>query len=145
MTRFSCPLSILTAFAVVAVPAGAQPAPPARQAYTPDHRFLIKWLGVPRTPRLEQYFTVRLGVYDGHDPKHRLTDFQLDVAAGMAHGMAEGFAHGMQSEPHVELRDGVAIVSGMLFSMTGEWTLRVTVHQGGERGTASFQLPCCTQ
>jgi hypothetical protein len=145
MPRFSCLLSILMAFALVAAPSGAQPAPPVRQVYTANHRFLIKLLAVPRAPRLEQYFTARLGVYDGHDPKRRLTDFQLEVAAGMAHGMAEGFAHGMQSEPHVELRDGVAIVSGLLFSMSGEWTMRVTVHQGGEEGTASFQLPCCTQ
>jgi len=144
MTRFRCPLSVLLAFAVAA-PVGAQSAPPARQVYTTDHRFLIKLLSMPRAPRLEQYFTVRLGVYDGHDPKRRLTDFQVDVAAGMAHGMTEGFAHGMQSEPRVELRDGEVIVSGLLFSMSGEWTMRVTVHHGGEQGTGSFQLPCCAK
>jgi cytochrome c peroxidase len=145
MTRFRCPLSVLLAFAV-AVPVGAQSSPsPPRQVYTTEHRFLIKLLAAPRAPRLEQYFTVRLGVYDGHDPKRRLTDFQVDVAAGMAHGMTEGFAHGMQSEPHVELRDGVVIVSGLLFAMSGEWTMRVTVHHGGEEGTASFQLPCCAK
>ncbi len=130
---------------VAAAPVGAQPGPPVRQVYTTDHRFLIKLLAAPPAPRLEQYFTVRLGVYDGHDPKHRLTDFQLDVVAGMAHGMAEGFAHGMQSEPRVELRDGVAIVSGLLFSMSGDWTMRVTVHHGGEEATGSFQLPCCAK
>jgi len=143
MPRFRW-FSVLMALAAV-VPVGAQPAPPARQVYTTEHRFLIRLISVPRAPRLEQYFTVRLSVYDGHDPKRQLTDYQLDVVAGMAHGMAEGFAHGMQSEPHVELRDGVATISGLLFSMSGEWTMRVTVHHGRGEGTASFQLPCCAQ
>jgi len=143
MTRFRW-LTLLMALAVAA-PVGAQSGPPARQVYTTGHHFLIKLLSAPRVPRLQQYFTIRLAVYDGGDPQRRLTDFHLDVAAGMAHGMAEGFLHGMQSEPHVEVRDGVATVSGMLFSMAGEWTMRVTVHQGGEEGTGSFQLPCCGQ
>lgn len=139
-------LALLMAIAVAApVWAGALPGSPARQVYTSEHRFLIKLLSAPRAPPLGRYFTVRLAVYDSHDPRRRLTDFRLDVAAGMAHGMAGGFMHGMQSEPHVELRDGVAIVSGLLFSMSGEWTMRITVHQGGEEGTGSFQLPCCAQ
>jgi hypothetical protein len=166
MTRLSLPVSarhpglvVLVALVIVApvwsqsrppapypihaTPAGA--VPPARESYTADHRFLIRLLSVPGVIHLEQYFTVRLAVYDGHDTQHRLSDVQLEVTAGMAHGMAEGFTHGMQTAPRVATHDGVAIVSGLYFHMPGEWTMRVTVHQAGEEGTASFLLPCCSQ
>jgi hypothetical protein len=116
-----------------------------REVYTSDHRFLIRLLSVPSAVRLQQYFAVRFAVYDGHDAQRRLSDVEIEVAAGMAHGMAEGFAHGMQSAPQVEMRDGVATVSGLFFHMSGEWTVRVTVRHAGEAGTASFQLPCCAQ
>jgi hypothetical protein len=69
----------------------------------------------------------------------------VEVAAGMAHGMAEGFAHGMQSAPKVQMRDGVVTVSGLFFHMPGVWTMQVTVHHGEDKGTASFQFPCCEQ
>jgi hypothetical protein len=59
--------------------------------------------------------------------------------------MAEGFAHGMQSAPKVELREGIATVSGLFFHMPGDWALQVTVHRGGQEGTASFRFPCCEQ
>jgi hypothetical protein len=133
-----------TPFPVHETPAGGVSSS-AREAYTADHRFLIRLLSVPSAVRLEQYFTVRLAVYDGRDTQRRLSDVQLEVVAGMAHGMAEGFAHGMQSAPQVEMRDGIAIVSGLFFHMSGEWTMRVTVHRAGEEGTGSFQLPCCAQ
>lgn len=132
-----------TPYPIHETPAGAVPS--ARESYTADHRFLIRLLSVPGAVHLQRYFTVRLAVYDGHDTQHRLSDVQLEVAAGMAHGMAEGFAHGMQSAPQVEMRDGVAIVSGLFFHMPGEWTMRVTVHHAGQEGTGSFLLPCCAQ
>jgi hypothetical protein len=116
-----------------------------REAYTADHHFLVRLLSAPSPIRLQQYFTVRLAAYDGRNPQRRLSDVQLEVAAGMAHGMAEGFAHGMQSSPQVEMRDGVAIVSGLYFHMPGDWTMLVTVNHTGEEGTASFQLPCCAR
>jgi hypothetical protein len=117
----------------------------AHQVYTDGHHFLIRLLSAPGAIRLQQYFTVRLAVYDGNDPQRRLSDVSVEVAAGMSHGMAEGFAHGMQSAPKVELRDGVATVSGLFFHMPGDWTLQVTVHRGGQEGTASFRFPCCEQ
>jgi hypothetical protein len=117
--------------------------PVTRQAYTNDRHFLVKLLSVPGTIPLQQYFTVRLVVFDGDDPRRRLSDAQVAVAAGMAHGMAAGFAHEMQSAPKVETHDGVVTVSGLFFHMPGDWTMQVTVHQGGEEGTASFQLACC--
>ena len=117
----------------------------AREAYTAEHRFLIRLLSAPSAIRLQQYFTLRLAVYDGHDTQRRLSDVGLEVAAGMAHGMAEGFMHGMQSAPQVEMHDGVATVSGLFFHMPGDWTVRVTVHHAGEAGTGSFQLACCAQ
>jgi hypothetical protein len=119
--------------------------PAARQTYTEGHRFLVRLLSVTGPIRLEQYFTLRLAVYDGSDPQRRLSDVQVVVAAGMTHGMSEGFAHGMQSAAKVEMHDGVATISGLFFHMTGDWTLRVTVHEAEEEGTASFQLPCCEQ
>jgi len=130
-------------YSVHETPAGGVSS--AREAYTADHRFLIRLLSVPSAVHLQQYFTVRLAVYDGRDTQRRLSDVQLEVAAGMAHGMAEGFAHGMQSAPQVEMRDGVATVSGLFFHMPGEWTVRVTVHHAGEEGIGSFLLPCCAQ
>jgi hypothetical protein len=117
--------------------------PSARQAYTGDRHFLIRLLSVPSAIRLQQYFTVRLAVYEGNDRQRRLSDVRVAVAAGMAHGMAEGFAHGMQSTPKVEVRDGVATISGLFFHMPGDWTMQITVHHGEDEGTASFQLPCC--
>ena len=132
-----------TPYPIRETPAGGVSSP--RETYTADHHFLIRLLSVPSPVRLQQYFTVRLAVYDGRDTRRQLSDVQLEVAAGMAHGMAEGFAHGMQSAPQVEMRDGVATVSGLFFHMPGEWTVRVTVHHAGEEGTGSFQLPCCAQ
>jgi len=119
--------------------------PSARRAYTEGHHFLIKLLSFPRAIRLQDYFKVRLTVYDGNDPQRRLSDVHVEVAAGMAHGMAEGFAHGMQSAPKVQMREGVVTVSGLFFHMPGVWTMRVTVHHGEDEGTASFQFPCCEQ
>jgi hypothetical protein len=125
--------------------ANADELPSVRQAYTEGHHFLIRLLSVPSAIRLQQYFTVRLAVYDGNDPQQRLSDVRVEVAAGMAHGMAQGFAHGMQSAPKVEMRDGVVTVSGLFLHMPGDWTMQVTVHHGGDEGTASFKLLCCKQ
>jgi hypothetical protein len=125
--------------------ANADELPSARRAYTEGHHFLIKLLSFPSSIRLQEYFTVRLAVYDGNDPQRRLSDVHVEVAAGMTHGMAEGFAHGMQSAPKVQMRDGVVTVSGLFFHMPGVWTMRVTVHHGEDEGTASFQFPCCEQ
>jgi hypothetical protein len=118
---------------------------PTREAYTADHRLLVKLLSVPSPIPYEKYFTVRLGVYDGQNPAQQLSDVRLQVSAGMSHGLGQGFAHGMQSAAKIEVRDGVAVVSGMFFHMTGAWTMEVNVHVGGEEGTAYFQLPCCGQ
>jgi hypothetical protein len=129
----------------VSMRADADEPPSARLAYTEGHRFRIKLLSFPRSIRLQEYFTVRLAVYDGNDPRRRLSVVHVEVAAGMTHGMAEGFAHGMQSAPKVQMRDGVVTVSGLFFHMPGVWTMRVTVHHGQDEGTASFQFPCCEQ
>ena len=118
---------------------------PTRESYTADHRLLVKLLSVPSPIPYEKYFTVRLGVYDGQNPAQQLADVRLQVSAGMSHGLGQGFAHGMQSAAKVEVRDGVAVVSGMFFHMTGAWTMEVTVHTEGAEGTAYFQLACCGQ
>jgi hypothetical protein len=123
----------------------AHELPSARRAYTEGHHFLIKLLSFPSAIRLQEYFTVRLAVYDRNEPQRRLSDVHVEVAAGMAHGMSEGFAHGMQSAPKVQMRDGVVTVSGLFFHMPGVWTMRVTVHHGEDEGAASFQFPCCEQ
>jgi hypothetical protein len=125
--------------------ADADELPSVLQAYTQEHRFLIRVSSVPGIIPLQRYFTVQLAVFDGNDPQRRLSDVRVEVAAGMSHGMATGFAHEMQSAPKVDMRDGVATVSGLFFHMTGVWTMQVTVHEGGDEGTASFQLPCCEQ
>jgi hypothetical protein len=121
------------------------PAMPAREAYTADHQLLVRLLSVPNPIPMERYFSLRLAIYDGNDPRRQLHDVQLQVAAGMSHGMGQGFAHGMQSSPEIEIQNGIATVSGMFFHMTGEWTLQVTVHAGGHDGIVSFNLPCCEQ
>ena len=96
-------LVLLSLAVAVPVPSQSSRATPypiqAREAYTADHRFLIRLLSVPSAVRLQQYFTVRLAVYDGRDTQRQLSDVQLAVAVGMAHGMVGGFAHGMQSAP----------------------------------------------
>ncbi|MEA3180978.1 MAG: hypothetical protein QOI59_4501 [Gammaproteobacteria bacterium] len=125
--------------------ANADELPSTHRAYTEGHHFLIKLQSFPSAIRLQQYFKVRLAVYDGNDLRRRLSDVRVEVAAGMAHDMAEGFAHGMQSTPKVEMRDGVVTVSGLFFHMPGVWTMQVTVHHGEDEGTASFQFPCCEQ
>ena len=127
------------------MPGDSGPAMPAREAYTADHQLLVRLLSVPNPIPMEKYFSLRLAIYDGNDPRRQLQDVQLQVAAGMSHGMAQGFAHGMQSSPQIEIQNGIATVSGMFFHMAGEWTLQVTVHAGGHDGMASFNLPCCEQ
>ncbi len=128
----------------IAISAGATPsAAPVPEAYTADHQLLVKLLFVPNPIPLEKYFSLRLAVYSGDDPHEPLTDVHLQVTAGMSHGMSQGFAHGMQSAPHIEIRNGIATVSGMFFHMSGEWTLQATVQAGGHDGTVFFYLPCC--
>jgi hypothetical protein len=139
----------------VSQPAAAQPpatmsgdsghAMPAREAYTADHQLLVRLLSVPNPIPMEKYFSLRLAVYDGNDSHRQLPDAWVQVTAGMSHAMAQGFAHEMQSSPRIEIQNGIATVSGMFFHMTGDWTLRVTVHAGGHDGKVSFNLPCCEQ
>jgi hypothetical protein len=136
--------AVLVAASLIATVVPAHVAP-ARQAYTADRRFLVKLLSLPDPIPFEQYFALRLEVYDGRNPAQPLADARIQVLAGMAHGLGQGFAHGMQSSPQVATRAGVALVSGMYFHMTGAWTMEVTVHRGAEEGVASFQLPCCGQ
>lgn len=116
-----------------------------RQAYTGDHRFLVKLLSVPKPIPYEKYFDLRFAVYDGRDPSKPLSDAQLQVNAGMRHGLKQGMAHGMQSAPKVAEKDGAFDVSGMYFHMMGPWTVEAVVREGGKQGTATFQLPCCGQ
>ena len=118
---------------------------PARAAYTADRQLLVRLVSVPNPIPMEKYFSLRLAIYAGNDPRQPLPDAQVQVAAGMSHGMAQGFAHEMQSSPHIEIRNGIATISGMFFHMTGEWTLQVRVHAAGHDGTVSFNLPCCEQ
>lgn len=139
---------IAVIFISAALPASAvnQPAEmPARAAYTADRQLLVRLVSVPNPIPMEKYFAVRLAIYAGNDPGQPLPDAQIQVTAGMSHGMAQGFAHEMQSSPHIEIRNGIATVSGMFFHMTGEWTLQVRVHAAGHDGTVSFNLPCCEQ
>jgi hypothetical protein len=126
-------------------PISAEPAPsaPAAEAYTTDRHFLVRLLSVPKPIPYEKYFSVAIEVYDANNPARRLSDLQLAVVAGMSHGLEQGFAHTMQSAPKVEVRDGVATVSGLYFHMTGAWTMEVTVRMRDEESAAYFQLSCC--
>ena len=120
-------------------------AMPAREAYTANHQLLVRLLSVPNPIPMGKYFSLRLAIYDGNDPRQQLPDVQVQVAAGMSHGMAQGFMHEMQSSPHIQIQNGIATVTGMFFHMTGEWTLQVTMHAAGHDGTVFFNLPCCEQ
>ena len=118
---------------------------PTREAYTTNHRYLVKLLALPSPIPFEKYFDLRFAVYDAKHPTEAIRDAQFKVIAGMRHGQKQGFAHGMQSAPKVKDHDGVFTVSGMYFHMMGPWTLEATVvRQGKEQGMAYFQLPCCT-
>ena len=116
---------------------------PTRQAYTTNHRFLVRLLALPTPIPFEKYFDLHVAVYDGHHPKTRLNDARLSLFAGMRHGMKHGFAHGMQSSPEVAKKGGVFTVSGMYFHMNGPWVVKMTVHAEGHEGVAYFRLPCC--
>ncbi len=116
---------------------------PTAEAYTANRQFLVRLLAVPKPIPYEKYFSVAVGVYDANNPARHLSDLQLGVVAGMSHGLGQGFAHTMQSSPKIEVRDGVATVSGLYFHMKGSWTLEVTVRMRDEKSAAYFQLPCC--
>lgn len=135
----------LQSAARTAQPMSAEPAQstPTAEAYTADRQFLVRLLSVPKPIPYEKYFSVAVGVYDANSPARRLSDVQLSVVAGMSHGLGQGFAHTMQSSPKIEIRDGVATVSGLYFHMTGSWTMEVTVRMRDEVSAAYFQLPCC--
>ena len=128
-----------------AQPMSAEPAQstPTAEAYTADRQFLVRLLSVPKSIPYEKYFSVAVGVYDASNPARRLSDVQFGVVAGMSHGLGQGFAHTMQTEPKIEVRDGVATVSGLYFHMIGSWTMEVTVRRRDEKSAAYFQLPCC--
>jgi len=129
----------------MAMPMSDAPAhfKPTRAAYTTDHRFLIKLLSLPSPIPYQQYFTIRLAVYQGHPPHKRLAGVPLDLFAGMRHGLKHGFAHGMNSSPRLGRNNGVITVSGMYFHMMGPWVLKTTVYGGGKPSVAYFKLPCC--
>lgn len=116
-----------------------------REAFTTNHRFLVKLIAVPNPIPYQKYFQVRFAVYDGRNTTRRLPNARVDVYAGMRHGMTNDFAHGMQSTPKVREANGVATVSGMYFHMLGRWTLVTRIHDGGKAGVAFFDLPCCAQ
>jgi hypothetical protein len=122
---------------------GPQAGVPTMQAWTADHRFLVKLLSVPRPIPFEKYFTVRFAVFDARDLSKPLRDAKLQIDVGMRHGMAHGFAHGMQSAPKIVAQNGAIAVSGLYFHMMGPWTLKATVEAEGGRATAYFDLPCC--
>jgi hypothetical protein len=129
----------------MAMPMADEPAhfEPTRAAYTTDHRFLVKLVSLPSPIPYEKYFTVKLAVYEGHEPHHKVTSARLAIFAGMRHGMKHGFAHGMQSSPKLAEHHGVVTVSGMYFHMMGPWVLKATVHEAGKSSVAYFKLPCC--
>jgi hypothetical protein len=119
------------------------PGAASRQAFTTNHRYLIRLLVVPQPVPFEKYFTLQLAVYDGKDPSQRIANASLDVSAGMRHGLKHGFAHGMQSTPVIEAQHGSFLVRGMYFHMMGPWVLMVRVRQGARSGTAYLPLVCC--
>ncbi len=127
----------------MAMPEGPAHFAPTRQAYTENHRFLVKLLTLPKPIPYEKYFDLRFAVYDGHDPKRQLTDAKLEVEFGMRHGLKHGFAHGMQSAPKETETNGQFTLSGVYFHMMGPWVIKLTVNEGGKQGTAYFRLPCC--
>lgn len=114
-----------------------------RQAFTTNHRFLVKLVSLPKPIPYEKYFKLRLQVFDGNNPSKALPNARVAVVVGMRHGMSSGFAHGMESSPKVSQRNGVVTVSGMYFHMMGQWTLQTTVRNRGKEGIAYFNLPCC--
>jgi hypothetical protein len=118
---------------------------PTRQAYTTNRLFLVKLVSLPSEIPFEKYFDLKFAVYDGKHPAAPLQHATIEVYAGMRHGLKKGFAHGMQSSPKVSAEKGDFAVSGMFFHMMGPWTLKVTVVQGGKKGVAFFNLPCCAQ
>lgn len=114
-------------------------------AYTGNHQFLVKLKNVPKDIPFEQYFGVSIEAFDGKHPSVLLKSPKLSLKAGMKHGRKVGFAHGMESSPKIDLKQGLAKVSGLFFHMRGPWTLDVTVTDKGQSGTAEFTLPCCGQ
>lgn len=116
---------------------------PTKAAYSNGHAFLVRLLAVPKPIPFEKYFTVRFGVYDGHHPKHLLSNASLKLNAGMRHGLKHGFAHGMESSPKISDKGGVFTVSGMYFHMNGPWVLKMWVRDGAKHGIVYFKLPCC--
>lgn len=116
---------------------------PTREAYTTNHRFLVKLTQLPQPIPYQKYFTIRFEVYDGHHPSQRMHNVKLSLFAGMRHGLKHGFAHGMESSPKIIDHNGVFTVEGMYFHMMGKWTLKVTARDAGQTGIAYFDLPCC--
>jgi len=127
----------------MSMPKDASTSLPTAEAYTVDHRFLIKLRSVPRPIPFEKYFTLQIAVYDAREPASVLPDAHVAVTAGMRHGLETGFAHGMQSTPQIAAQNGTVTVSGLYFHMAGPWTLKVDVEQHGRKDTAYLTLPCC--
>lgn len=130
----------------MSMPMGDTPAhfAPTREAYTDNHVYLVKLVGLPHPIPYQRHFTLKFAVFDGRNPGSKaLGDATLSLHAGMRHGMTKGFAHGMNSTPRVKMEKGEIAVRGMYFHMMGKWTVKVTVSRGGRRGTAYFDLPCC--
>ncbi len=130
---------------VIPTPGMSSASVQTQQAYTENHRFLVRLKALPNPVPLDKYFSLQFSVYDAGNTAQALSDASLDVTAGMQHSLKEGFAHGMQSAPRTVAKNGVFAVSGMYFHMAGPWTLKVDVTQGDQKGTAYFTLPCCGQ
>ncbi len=116
---------------------------PTRQAFTADHRFLVKLLSLPSPIPFEQYFQLRFAIYDGHHPTRQITDATMRIVCRHA------ARSGARFRPrHADLaaasNPGMAFHRvGNVLSHAGSLGGELTVQEGGKQGTAYFRFPCC--
>lgn len=86
-----------------------------------------------------EYFSLTVQVFES-DQITLANHMDVTVDAGMPQ-----HSHGMNTVPEVILNsEGGYDVEGMLFHMTGDWTVTVTVSSEPEMGDdAVFSLECC--
>ena len=107
-------------------------------ATTDGGSFMATYATDPAPIPSDDYFSVTLSAFDA-DGTTALTDAVVEIDAEMtSHG------HGMNVTPEVtDNGDGTFTATPFLFHMSGHWTIRFAITQGGVTETGYFDVDCC--
>lgn len=114
----------------------------ARSQDTSGGTWLVHYSPTPDPIPFNALFDLEVHVHSNETGEHVDTPITL-FEAWMP---AMGHDHGMNVTPTLTAREeGVTDVTGLMFHMTGLWALTLTIGEGDNAETATFQVDCCEE